>query len=779
MRAASLCASHVGSPETMSRPAKPAARHSKRSFRGLWLALAPFALLLVYSSCLRGGFIWDDGTWTVNSAYYYQNLRGLITIWTDVTAMQQYFPVTATSFWLDWQLWGAWSLPYHVENVLLHAASALLLWRVLIQLRAPAATLAAAIFALHPMMVESVAWITERKNTLSLVFMLLALLTHPVFQDLTRMSACSGPRRWRAHAISALLFVAALLAKITACVLPPALLVLVWWKKGRLGWREHVRPILPLFLLALGPGLLVHWLEKSHVGADGADFSLSIAERCVLAGKVFWHYPAKLLWPVDLRLFYPKLPLNASAPFEWTGFIAIFIAFGLLWRWRSRRAMRAVLVVALLYLGALFPVMGFLNVYGMLISDVADRWCYVPAIGLIWLAAAALDKLELPRLLPWLLMPVLAMLTWQHAAHYASEDAFWRAAVQHNPDSWCVRNNLGSLLTQQKQFDEAEVHLRHSIQIRPTHAEAWCNLANLHREEGHLERAFEAYREALRLRPDDYPDAHNNYGLTLMQTGRIEEGIAHFRRAIAIQPLHALAHNNLGNGLLHVGKAEQALSSYQRAIEINPAYPDAHNYTGLALLQLGRAEEALKVLREAVRLRPDYADAWNNLGHARLQLQRPAEAIRDFEKAVELKPEYARALHNLGLAHFMLGDVPRSIQSYEKALAADPRQLSSLNNLAWLLATSAEPAHRDAKSALELAAQAMQLSAGRDATVLHTLAAAQAENGLFDEAVKSARQALDLALAQNNATLAAATREQLRGYESRQPFREPAPAPPR
>jgi tetratricopeptide (TPR) repeat protein len=744
--------------------------------RSRWLVplLLLAATLASYLPCLNGDFIWDDGAWTTKSEYYLRDLRGLWEIWTNPTAMQQYFPVTATSFWLDWHFWREWTLPYHLENVLLHVTAAILFWRLLSRLAVPGAVLAAFIFALHPAMVESVAWITERKNVLSLVFMLLSMLSYPYL-----VSSSTEQQEQRGHrlryTLSLLLFTAALLAKITAFVLPPIFLLIAWWNNNRLRWKKDVLPALPFFAIAFALGLLVHWLEKHHVGADGTDFSMSLAQRTVLAGRIFWFYPLQLLWPADMRLFYPKWHIDTTAPTAWLFTAAAFFTLFLLWKARHYPAIRAMFVAVLVYLIGISPVLGFLNVYGMFISDVADRWVHVPALGLIALAAAGLTRWLSRRWLTWLALPVLAALTWRHAGHYATEEGFWRAAIVHNPEAWIAHNNLGTILARKRCHDEATTHLQRAIELRPGYAEAWCNQANLLRETGRIDEALTSYHQALRLRPDDYPDAHNNLGLTLLLNGRPTDASFHFSKAIEIQPQHVLAHNNLGNYFLQSGRPTDAIASYQHALDIDPAYADAHNNIGMALLQQGMPAEAMVSIEKAIALRPGYAEALNNLGHALMQLHQPREALKHFSAAVQARPGYAQAHHNAGIAHYLLAEVDQTIASYEQAIQADPNLVSSMNNLAWILATYPDDRLRDGKKALLLAKQVNTLTGDRDATVLHTLAATLAENGRFDEAVQTARRSLDLANTQNNTALAAAVRDQLSRYESHQPFRDVAP----
>jgi len=259
------------------------------------------AVLVAYSPCLSGQFVWDDDSWTHNLQPLFGNLAGLLKMWTDCTALQQYYPLTGSTFWLDYQLWGFWTLPYHVENVLLHLLSAWLFWRVLRRLEVRGASLAAAVLALHPMMVESVAWVTERKNVLSLALFLGALISYLRFAGLGEGSApltgaAEGRKsRWGYYFLALALYAAAYLAKATVYALPAVFLLLCWWKLGRLEWRRDILPTVPFFAVGISLGVLIAWLEWTHVGARGSEWAMSLPERLLIAGRAIWFYAGTVL----------------------------------------------------------------------------------------------------------------------------------------------------------------------------------------------------------------------------------------------------------------------------------------------------------------------------------------------------------------------------------------------------------------------------------------------------------------------------------------------------
>ena len=331
---------------------------------------------------MQGGFIWDDNDHVTHNTAV-QNPSGPADIWRRLGSTPQYYPLVFTSFWIEHALWGLNPFGYHLNNVLLHLLNAFLLWRVLLRLSIPAPWLAAAVFALHPLQVESAAWITERKNILSAVFYLGALLAYLRFAQIgpPARSAAAG---WRCYALALLLFVAALLSKTVTCSLPAVILLLLWWKRGRVSWRAFV-PLLPMLAIGVGMGLMTVWIEKSHIGATGSEWDLSWIERTLIAGRALWFYLGKLVWPADLMFWYPRWRIDVG---EWQQFIYPAAFAGLTAAlWISRRRIgRAPIVSLLIFSGTLMPALGFFDVYPMRFSFVADHFQY-----LAWLLSTHAD----------------------------------------------------------------------------------------------------------------------------------------------------------------------------------------------------------------------------------------------------------------------------------------------------------------------------------------------------------------------------------------------------
>src|SRR5437016_2762330 len=370
--------------------AKAQVRSREKSSRWVWLfALALIAITaLAYLPAWNGKLIWDDNRHITQPAL--RSWQGLADIWARVGATQQYYPLVHSFFWIEQKLWGDSVLGYHLVNILLHSLGAVVLLQILQRLKIPGAWLAAALFALHPVQVESVAWISELKNTLSGLFFFCSILTYLNFDE----------RRNRLAYISSLaLFVLGLLCKTAIAPLPAIIAVVLWWKRGRVRPREDLLPLLPFFLIGVGAGLFTAWLERIFIGAQGTAFQLSILQRCLIAGRDFWFYLFKLFWPAKLTFIYPRWRIDSGVWWQYLFPVAVLIVLVALWKLRTR--WRGPFAAALIFLGLLFPALGFINVYPFIYSFVADHFQYLACVGPLVLAgsgiALGLDALGLSQ----------------------------------------------------------------------------------------------------------------------------------------------------------------------------------------------------------------------------------------------------------------------------------------------------------------------------------------------------------------------------------------------
>jgi len=614
--------------------------------RFLWAGLIVLLTLAAFAPTLRGGFIWDDDVHVTNNPAL-RSPHGLARIWLEPGAVPQYYPLLHTLFWIEYHLWRLNPFGYHLVNVLLQALNGVLLWRVLARLKVPGAWIAAAIFAVHPMQVESVAWITEGKNLLSGAFYLSALLAYGRFSP---WEAAPGPPNnpRRFYWLALALYLCALLSKTVACSLPAAILLLIWWKRGCVR-RRDVLPLLPFFAAGAALGLTTAWIEKYHVGARGPEWSLTLADRMLIAGRALWFYAAKLVWPRDLMFIYPRWRIDAGDWHQWLFPAAAIAVIATLWTVRAR-AGRGPLVAVLFFAGTLAPALGFVDLYPMRYSFVADHFQYLAGIGLMALVAAGITTaLRSPVRrggITVALILFLGVLSWRHCGAFSSSETLWRDTLAKNPNGWMARDNLGLLLLDQGNIDEAIAQQVEALRINPGDAVTHDNLGTALVRAGRIQEAIEQYQQALQINPNAAA-THDNLGHALARAGRIPEAISQYQQALQLNPDDAATRNNLGHALAQTGQLPEAIAQYQQALQINPDDAVTHNNLGNTLARANRLPEAISQFEQALQIKPDFAEAHYNLGNALAQTGGIQEAITQYEEAVRLRPNFAEAREQL------------------------------------------------------------------------------------------------------------------------------------
>ncbi len=610
----------------------------------LLIAMTVFA----YSPVYNAGFVWDDDD------YVYENPLltspdGLRRIWTTAQS-PQYYPLVFTTFWIEYRLWGVSAGGYHIVNVLLHAINAVLIWRLLRRMGFGGAYVVALIFALHPVHVESVAWITERKNVLSALFYLLSIKSYLRFEATER-------RRWYATAL--LLFMLGLLAKTVICTLPVVLLLLRWWRRQPIGIR-HVLRLVPFAVAGGIMGVVTVLYEHHNVlhGAYGAHWALSVPERVIVAGRALWFYIGKLLWPSPLVFNYPRWRIETVEPLAWLWPLAAVLVAIALWALRNRWG-RGFAIAACFTVITLSPALGFVNVAPMRFSFVADHFQYVASIGVIASVVALAGVLiqyasqsfkahtrrssirALGIVLTAVVVVALGTLTYRQACLYRNVEDLWRHTIQYNPGSWLARGNLGVLLRRRGDLDEATQHFQYILD----HCAAWpepqvqahTNLGHIRRLQGEYEKAVHLYEQALAAMPnkhearfslgvtyfaldayeeaereyrrylEDNPDdarAHFNLALTLEAQERPSEAEARYHEALRFDPQLALAHIKLAGLYLRQDHPEQAENHYLAAMELRPRNVDSRVQYADFLESLGRGQEAIELLQAGLSLDP-------------------------------------------------------------------------------------------------------------------------------------------------------------------------------
>ncbi len=622
-------------------------------------ALIFVVCLVIYLPALSGGFIWDDHPGHVTRPDL-QSLGGLWRIWFNPGATQQYYPLLHSAFWLEHKIWGESAFAYHLLNVLLHATAACLLGVTLRRLAVRGAWLAAVLFAVHPVAVESVAWISEQKNTLSAVFYFCAALAYVRFAD---------DRQPRRYALATFLFVLALATKTVTATLPAALLVIFWWRSGRAELRRHVGPLAPWFGLAAVAGLTTAWVERTMIGAAGATFALDALQRALLAGRVIVFYLTKLLWPADLIFVYPRWQIDGSAVGQ---YLFPLVVAGVLIALAMRQPkFRGVLAGSLLFIGTLFPALGFVNVYPFQFSFVADHFQYLASAAIFALVAAGLvgtSRLSgaLRHTAAWGLVIILGFLTWRHAHDYHDVITLYETTLRKNPEAWLAHNNLAEALTARGQPEEAIPHLETAIKLKPDFALAENNLGDDLRRVGRPQEAIPHLERALTLQ-SRFPEAHNNLGVVLAMLGRHGEARREFETAITQNPQYAQAQVNLGLSLAASGHPADAIAHFQTAVQLDPNSGDAELNWAIALTLTRRFPEAAPHFERAIRLQPASADAVNFYGRALAENSRYEEAVPRFREALQLNPNHADAHFNLGVALRQLGRLDEAQQHLEAA----------------------------------------------------------------------------------------------------------------
>ena len=607
-----------------------------------WGALF-MATVIAYSPALEGGMLWDDSSHV--TAPKLQSLHGLWRIWSELGATQQYYPFLHSAFWLEFRVWGESVLGYHLVNVFLHALAACLVVCVARSLSLPGAWFAGFVFALHPVSVEAVAWISEQKSTLSTVFSLSAFLTYLRFRE---------SQRSRTYFAALGLFVLALLSKSVTATLPAVLLVVFWWQQGRLDWRRDVRPLLPWFAIAIPMGIFTAWVERTYIGAVGSDFNLTFVQRILLAGRALWFYALKILFPGALAFSYPRWNLDPAAWWQWlypAGIVAIAAVLLI-----AARRTRGPLASFLIFAGTLVPVLGFLNVLPFRYAWVADHFQYLASLGLI-VPLAAFATTEVRRLAPAqsfaiasAVVALLGILTFRQSANYRDEETLYQSSLAVNPASWLMHNNLGIVLESKPgRLNDAIAEFQAALKLNPIYsAQAHFNLADAYAklDPPDVTRALAEYRTGLQIEPN-YVEAHTNMGTLLAGIpGRSGEAIAEFQKVVQLQPGMAQAHANLGNVLAQApGRLPEAVVEFETAVQLDPGIAELHCNLGNALLEMsGRLPDAIAHFQDAISIRPDFVEAHFLLGTALSQVPgRDSDAAAEFQTALRYRPDFEPA----------------------------------------------------------------------------------------------------------------------------------------
>jgi len=606
---------------------------------------------IAYFPALRNGYVWDDDMLVTGNSLI-KSVSGLHKIW-FTTESADYWPVTLTAFWVQWRLWGLDALGYHAVNLALHIAEALLLWAVLRQLRIPGAYLAAFIFAVHPVNVETVAWISELKNLMAMLFFLATIWffikseiasPSPIRRSPAARDEGGPSSRW--YALSLLCFLLAMLSKGSVAILPLILLGIIAWRRP-INRRDLAR-LAPFFAVSVALAAVDVWFQRH--GTLEVFRHAGFLERLLGAGAAVWFYLGKALWPAHLTFVYPEWHIRTADPLWWIPLLAAIAVTLALWCW-DRGWSRAVLFSWGFFCVGLAPVMGFTDVYFMKYSLVANRYEHLAIIGVIGLVAAGWggwQKAESERrkaknsafrfspAAAGAAICVLSILTWRQCGNYRDARTLFLANLEQNPRSWLAYGYLGSTPPSADRPDGI-AYLERALAIKPDYADAHYNLGVALGDAGRLPEAIAQYEEAVRLKPD-YVEAHNNLGGALRDTGRTAEAIDQFIQTLRLDPGYYLAENNLANLLVNTpGGLSQAIVHYEAAARLSPDSAAIQANLGYALAAAGRLPEAIAHDEDALRIDPGSAAVRYNLGEALLREGRTADAEVQFREAARLR----------------------------------------------------------------------------------------------------------------------------------------------
>ncbi len=679
----------------MSKREKSSNKHAPYARSGTLLATAmPFsvpagfaaiilAVFIAYFPSINGGFVLDDEVLTENELIKAPD--GLFGFWCSTEA-QDFWPMTNSTFWIEWRLWGTHPGGYHVSNMILHITESLLIWMILRKLSIPGAFLAAMIFAVHPVNVESIAWIAQRKNAMAMLFLLLSILWYLKADSSAVKQKPSDSRFPKSYVSSFILppssfgawyclslaaFILAMLSKGSVAILPVLLLGIVWWLRP-LTIYDLVRTGL---FLVIGALLIVVNLWFQTHGAESVVRTAGFIERLLGACAAVWFYLYKAILPIDLVFVYPRWHIEAGNLLWWLPLLATAAVTTLLWLYRKSWS-RPFLFAWGFFCTALVPVMGFTNVGFMKYSLVADHYQHIAIIGIIALTSTGISlwrgrtrhgSLWVATAVAFAAVCTLVFLTRGQSGLYHGPVTLYKATLEKNPQCSMAHYNLGHELAQRGQMQEALEQFRQTLKLDPDNADAENNLGFALDQMGRTAEAIEHYQKSLQINPN-YAEAHNNLGIAMFMTGRPREAIEHHKKALLLKPNYAEAYNNMGNALKSLGRYQEAIDQYRKALLANPYYADAYNNLGNAYQSLGQCQQAIDQYQKALSLNPNLPETHNNLGVVLVQIGRPEEAIQHYRLFLRIKPEFATVHFNLALAYANMHQSNAAMAAARKAL---------------------------------------------------------------------------------------------------------------
>ena len=724
-------------------------------FIGLFLTAAT---LVVFWQVGNHDFInLDDAVYVTENVHVQRGFSRDSIVWAFTTPhAANYHPLTWLSHMLDVELFGLNPRGHHLTNVFFHLLNTLLLFLALQRMTGALwrSGFVAALFALHPLHVESVAWVAERKDVLSTLFWMLTLWAYIRYVE--------RPKPIR-YLLTLLAFALGLMAKPMLVTLPFVLLLLDYWPLGRIhggqlpaldNGRSQLSPRsqklerqifrllwekLPFFLLAAASSAVTLLVQKSG-GALGTFEIYPIKIRFANALISYVRYIWKMIWPHHLVIFYLH-PRESVSMLQAVGAGILLAGISILLIWTGRRY-RYLVVGWLWYLGTLVPVIGLVQVGS---QAMADRYTYVPLIGLfiiiIWGVPDLMVRWQYRRtaiaFATSLLLPFLMMSTWTQLSHWHDRKTLWEYTLAVAPNHYYALNSLGEIASDDGDLEKALAYYTKAFEANPHYQSAISNIGSIFYKQGKYDEAIKYFYQALEMDPDDAV-VHSNLGEAFSRQGNLDKAIFNFTQAVTLDPKNCKAHNHVGMIFVSQGELNQAISHFSEAIKINPDYAEAHYNLGAVFLRQGKPDEALKHFSEAVKINPDYAEAQNNLGALLVQQGNFDEAIAHLSRALSIKPDYAAAHNNMGDALARQGEFDEAISHYAQALRINPDYVDAHRNLAILLATRGK-----LEEAVYHFSEVLRIQPN-SAQAHNNLGYLLAQQGKFDEAIFHFNQALRL-----------------------------------
>lgn len=656
--------------------------------------------MLAYIPALRAGFIYDDAPHILHSPTLTHSWESLVYVWIRPAWTPQYYPLTHTLWWMQYQLWGFSPLGYHLVNILGHIGVSVLLWKVLVNLQIDVriAFLTAAVFALHPVHVESVAYVSELKNIVSALWYFMSGLYYLKFHyQLNDEDSTLRVKRWMAilyYSLSLLMYVAALLSKTVTASLPVAMALVLWWKDGRIR-RCHMIALFPFVVLGMALGLTTAWLERHQIGtaAFPDEFGFTVAERFLIAGRATCFYAQKLLWPGDLTINYIRWTVDTLIWQHWLYLLAVVGVIGSLWvarRWIGRGP----LVSCLYFVITLAPALGFVDVYPFRFSFVADHYQYLASIGVIiiissacvWVydhGTTAVRRMAPAMVVIWLVC--LSAATWRHCGVFRDNKTLWMHAVERNPASWVGHLNLAGIFTEEGDFQVARDYAERAIRIRPELAECHSQYVIILAMQGEEDAAIEYinHMEEANIVSDALRVMRV---MVLLEARQFDKALEYSKQAVRDAQDKDRIQWIEGAALLALGRVQEAEAQLRHSVRSAPLRAEGHQYLAKVLLALGRSDEAIESLRTAARILPHNVQLQSQLSDMFWSRGKYRDAIEHLAYAVEAAPENAVLRITFGERLISAGAKWRGVRQLRRAIGLAPNNAEAWHRLAVALA---------------------------------------------------------------------------------------------